>query len=761
MPDLAPGPLERGLLALARACAGRSGTCLLVMVVVLLGFAAAIPRLELRTDGAALHPPGDRAVLLTENDRRAFHDPDEILVLAAPREGHPSFATAEGLRSLARLHAEVASVEGVDGPAVRSAASVVDVAASGMGSLGTFLAHVPDDPDEVRALVERLAQRPSTQGLLLSRSATAAALYVPLSESADRERVAASLERLVARGDGELSMRLLGPTLAETILGQRILADLARLVPIMVAVMAALLLACLRTPGGMLVAMSNMLATLVITVGTMALARIPVTLVTTILPVLLLATCVTDEVHVLARVQARLAAASPRPASAAPAMIDAFAELVRPVVNMTVTTAIGFLSFLGVAIAPLRDLGVLASFGLVVALVLTFSLTPALTARMPVSWFVPPAARRAGRSALRVDLALARRRGAVLLAGCVVLAALLPGLRRLEVQDSWIRNFDQDSALVSAEREFNAAFWGSYRCDVVLEAPAGFFDEPAGLRLVARAASAAAAGPGVGGVVTHLDALDNVAHVLGLRGRAVDQPADALPAVLAVARDIGWPGLERLASPSGDAVRLLVLVNSPDYARSRALLADLATRIEPLAQEAGARFHLSGDIPVATATVSAIVTGQLRSIGWTLAGIGVLLLVANRSLRMTIVQVLPSLAAALALMALMGFAGMALGIATSMFAALTVGVGVDLALHLGHAFERARAEGLPPGEAIEQAVAMTGPGQWWSTVVLALGFLVLSLSAFAPNRELGIVLSGAMLAAYVTTYVFMPRMLTR
>jgi hypothetical protein len=49
------------------------------------------------------------------------------------------------------------------------------------------------------------------------------------------------------------------------------------------------------------------------------------------------------------------------------------------------------------------------------------------------------------------------RAALVALAG---LAACAPWAFRLEIQDSWVANFDPASDLVTAERDYNAHFWG-------------------------------------------------------------------------------------------------------------------------------------------------------------------------------------------------------------------------------------------------------------------------------------------------------------
>jgi predicted RND superfamily exporter protein len=168
---------------------------------------------------------------------------------------------------------------------------------------------------------------------------------------------------------------------------------------------------------------------------------------------------------------------------------------------------------------------------------------------------------------------------------------------------------------------------------------------------------------------------------------------------------------------------------------------------------------------LAVATVRAIVANQLRSIAWTLVGVGLLLLLVNRSPWLTLVQLVPPAAAAWLVLSAMGYAGVPLGIATSMFTALTLGVGVDLALHVTYAYRDRRRPGpeggLEPAAAVRAAFEGTAAGRRWSTAVLALGFLVLTVSAFGPSHDLGILLSGAMLASYLTTSLFVPWMLAR
>ncbi len=735
--------------------------CLAILAVTTLGFAAALPLLELRTDGAALYPRGDRAVEQTAQDRLIFEDPEELILLLSSRPGGPAMTSAAGLRGLTRVHASVAALPGIEADSVRSAASLIDVATSGVGVLGTFLSEVPDDSTELAVLLRRLRVRPSTEGLFLAADGRAAAIYIPLVPGKERREAVAELENWAAGyGDASFDLCFTGPVIAEALLGERILSDLARLVPMMILVVSVLLLVCVRTAGGFVVTVSKMLVVLVWTGGLMALGSVPITLMTTILPVLLLALSVTDEVHVLARLQAKLPSGPVTPGEVRSAVTATIRELYRPVVYTSISTAIGFLSFLSASVVPMRHFGCLAAYGILVAMFMTFTLTPALAVLLPPSFFV----RWGSVSRIRWSPAVfaGRHRTLVLVTGLLLLVIGIPGLLRISVQDSWIDNFDPASLLVRTERAFSEAFWGTYRFDVVFAGPPGLFHRPRGAQLVSSAARAAAEASHVGGVVTYLEPLDTVADVLGLAVGAAGLPDDALLAVVEVATTYGRQiGLERLVTPDGHSARILVVVNSPDYLRSLAFARHVEEKLAPLATGSGAVLHTSGDIPLALATVRAVVSNQLRSVAWTFLGIGLLLLLVNRRLWLTVTQLVPPAAAAWLVLSGMGYAGLSLGVATSLFTALTIGVGVDFALHLSYAFEYQRSLGLEAADAVCAALDSTAAGRRWSTVVLSVGFLVLAASAFGPNHHLGLLLAAAMVAAHLTTWLLLPRMLAR
>jgi hypothetical protein len=165
----------------------------------------------------------------------------------------------------------------------------------------------------------------------------------------------------------------------------------------------------------------------------------------------------------------------------------------------------------------------------------------------------------------------------------------------------------------------------------------------------------------------------------------------------------------------------------------------------------GASLDFAGDVAVSQAMIPAIVYTQVASTSLALAGSCVLLCLLFRSARLGILALLPSSLAVLWVLGAMGWSGMPLGVATSMFCAIALGVGEDYAIHFLYRVRRGRDEGRP--DAVVHAFELAGPGIVSDTLTIALGFGVLIASRVPANARLGMVMVVALLACCTLTLV--------
>ncbi len=733
----------------------RTTLALCALVTLALGLGAL--RLELRTDGQMLMPEGHPVVERGRQDELRFRDPRELLLLVESTAAETSLTSPQGFRFLRALHARLRQQSVLRPTGLVSIASLPRlVRGGGDVTLGTYLDTIPDHEAGFAELLASLRQHPASDGLLLSRDGQRALFSLPVSESVSVQEAVSSLERFCAEAaDPRFALILGGPLVAETTLGEKVLHDLARLVPLMLAVIVLLLYVMLRSPGGVVIPMLETLIVLIWTFGAMGWSGAPIALVTTILPVVLMAMCISDEIHLLERLTAHWQEPDMRQR-----LRLAMAEVARPIVLTSLTTAAGFISFCSASIAPLREFGLFAAFGILAAMLLTFTLIPALIVLLPPQSLSSPHERGlATRGLTAFGSWAARAPGSCFALGMLAFLLALPGLRSLRVSDSWVANFDPQADIVRSERAINESFWGSYRLDVVLDASPGFFMRPQGVALSEEIRELALQAPHVGGVESYLIPLQQIARSLDAATPLSRLPADQLWDVFTLTEmSESRAALDRLMTGRGSTLRVRLYVKSPDYARARQLERHLDQRLAALPTLIGVESHYSGDLPLASALVEAIVYNQLRSIGWAVATVSLLLVAFSRRLS-SLWAIVPVLVASGGLFGLMGSTGIELGIATSMFASLAMGVGVDFGIHFMHRFELERNAGLNDEAATRATFAKAGKALFWNAATLFAGFLVLMASSLKPNHSLGLLLALSTLFCCAGSFLLLPFLL--
>jgi uncharacterized protein len=178
-------------------------------------------------------------------------------------------------------------------------------------------------------------------------------------------------------------------------------------------------------------------------------------------------------------------------------------------------------------------------------------------------------------------------------------------------------------------------------------------------------------------------------------------------------------------------------------------MSDLSAASERLLSPYGGRLDFAGDVAVSQAMIPAIVKTQVSSVAGSLLGCLAALFLLHRSLRFGLIAVLPTALSTLWIFGLMGWLGIPLGVATSMFCAITIGIGDDYAIHFVDRYRTARSKGSesPALEAIREA----GPAILVDTLAIALGFGLLVVSRVPANAHLGLLVALALFAGCLLT----------
>lgn len=149
-------------------------------------------------------------------------------------------------------------------------------------------------------------------------------------------------------------------------------------------------------------------------------------------------------------------------------------------------------------------------------------------------------------------------------------------------------------------------------------------------------------------------------------------------------------------------------------------------------------------------------TSILWGLGFAMIIVSVLMVLLFRSWKMLIISIIPNLIPLLIAGAVLGYAGVELEAAISIVFAIIFGIAVDDTIHFLSKFKLARNKGLSIDDAIEITFLETGKAICLTTVILFFGFMILLFSVHPPSIIVGTLISVTLFSALFSDLFFIP-----
>lgn len=734
------------------------------------GMCVLIPRVHLKLDARSLVPATDPSFTKSDKATELFKIRD-VVMLGVVNEDSGIY-DPKTLALIQRLTHKLSSVDGVVASSVTSVAtipgmSITDRQIELKPLISSRAAANPQDASRVRDRVESLHLN---DGILVAQDGRAATIFGEIRPDANRFAVLDQVRNLAAEeNQSGANVYLSGTALAQAVLGIASAHDLARLVPLVLIVLFIALTIAFKNPVPAILSLLEIGISLLLTIGVLGLTGQSVFITTLILPVILVSVGVSDDVYALKHYFSEVENAAG--ISRQELLIKAFGSLTRPICLTTLSTVIGLLSLTVTRLEPLIVFGIFGSLAIVLSTILTFTLIPALLVLLGHRAFrtQSPALNNkpsATAALLRPVLVVGPRRIVVVTAGIAILAALLT--TKLTIDDSWIRNLPPNSDVAVGDKALNQTLAGSTTIDFMVDSGQNHgFVEPQFVLALANIEDSTRTLPQVGAVHSLFN--DVLRLNASLRGMAFDAYRAALAKneltldraeieqSLQLLIGTRRTSLDKWIDKDYRHVRMTVFVRSADYKRIAGVL---HTTLNAARKSLGAEDKITpfGDGWISYNTVRLLVEGQTWSIGLALMTDLLVLSVLWKSVRSALTAVIPVAFSVLIVFACLAATGVSLGIANSMFAGISIGIGMDFAIHLTDSYHRWRLLGMPPEVAMSRALTKVGPAVATSAMAITMGFLVLTLSQITPNAQLGVMICLSLAVCAISTLILLPGM---
>jgi predicted RND superfamily exporter protein len=463
----------------------------------------------------------------------------------------------------------------------------------------------------------------------------------------------------------------------------------------------------------------------------------------------------------------------------------------KPCVYTVLTTIAGFGSLVLCDIRPVIAFGWMMIVGLVVSLIVTFILFPAVLILVPKG---KPPARRVWRFSLTSILARFTEGHGVLIIGISALALVLSviGISRLEVENCFIDYFGRDTEIYKGMKVIDERLGGTTPLDVIVE-----FDGP---ELPAAAPEPAAAqsddefnefdefdefeedGSGekywftsekmarIKAVHYYLENFRETGKVMSLATMMSimekankGKPLDSLELALLyyeAPEEIKNLLIKPFVSVEHDQVRFWVRVRDSDKTlRRNELLKKIRADMTGTLEFDPERVHLTGLLVLYNNMLQSLFGSQTLTLGITVMVLTGMFLVLFRSLKIAVIAMVPNVLPIALVLGIMGWLNIPLDMMTITIAAISLGIAVDDTIHYIHRFKHEFQTDHKYLPTMHRCHGSIGHAMYYTSVTIIIGFSILTLSNFMPSVYFGLLTGLAMLVALLAALTLLPRLL--
>ncbi len=477
-------------------------------------------------------------------------------------------------------------------------------------------------------------------------------------------------------------------------------------------------------------------------------------------------------------------------------VMDTIRFMFRPCLYTAVTTIVAFASLVVSGIRPVIDFGWMMTIGVAGAFIVTFLTIPASLMLLPLNSSRAVSVKTKPPAFTLFFARVADLHGSwVWSTSALVIVTSAVGISQLKVENRFIDYFDESTEIYQGMEVIDQKLGGTIPLDIIIRAHADVsttedpeksssFDELAfdafDSDLSDPFGSAAANTPlgywftrhGLTRVTklhTYLDKLDETGKVISLAslyqvmkditGVDIDDFQLALIGQN-LTPDIKGSLVTPYLSQGGNETRLSVRVKETSQQLNRnELLKQLETYLQDEMGLTKDEYELTGMLVLYNNMLQSLFSSQIMTLGAVFFAITLMFTLLFRSLYIALIAITPNLLAAGMVLGGMGLLGIPLDMMTITVAAITVGIGVDDTIHYIHRFKDEFAKDEDYVATMYRCHSSIGRAMFYTSVIIIVGFSILSLSNFTPTIYFGLLTGFAMLSALLGALILLPRLI--
>ena len=538
-------------------------------------------------------------------------------------------------------------------------------------------------------------------------------------------------------------------------------ADMQKFTRVTIAIILIFLFLIFRRVSATFYPLFVIVFSLLTTVGMMAIFGTAFKLPTQIVPSLLIAVSIGATVHVLSIFFDRFNKTKDKK----DAIIYTLRHSGLAIAMTSITTAIGIGSFAGSEVAPVSDMGVYASFGVLVSLFLTLTFLPAL---LVVTKLKP----KELKGATKLDLVMKKLAFLpnnfykhIMIGSLLLVAISLALASHIKLSHYPLEWFPKNNMSYIGTKLIDKSMRGSLTAEVVIDTgEVNGWQKPQRVQKlddISKKLETYNDGKTFVGKVFSLNTIvketNRALHSNNQAYYNIPKEQNLLSQELLLFENSGSDDLEDVVDSQFSKVRVTVKLPWKDSLDS----IDVLNTIENSYKKAfpDCKVTLTGIIPILVHTFTQSIHSSVKSyiIAFTLIAISMMFIMG--SIRLGLISMIPNLTPIILGLTLMYVYHLPLDMFTLLIGSIAMGLAVDDTIHFMHNFKRYYHDTGDAKKAIENTFFTTGKAMVITSIVLSLGFYAYLLGEMQSVQNFGFITGSVIIFALLADLFLAPALM--
>ena len=464
---------------------------------------------------------------------------------------------------------------------------------------------------------------------------------------------------------------------------------------------------------------------------------------------------------------------------------NAIRQIIVPCFFAAFTTGIAFISLLVGELKPVIEFGKMMSVGILIAFICTFTFIPAALS------LIKKTNTKDILKLHRVTSILynftVKNTKLIFLISSISIFAFIYGAFKLEVENKFIDYFDDTTEIYQGMLKIDKDLGGTATLDIIIKEPTedliiinNSFDDDIFLDDLFEDENSDASGywwniyslAKLEAIHDYLDEKDEIGKVLsvasGLKlARKINDDQDLNDLELALLRsvlpeDIKDTLLYSYINEDDSVVRISTrVVETSDGLNRNKLIAEIKNDLKNEFKLDDDQITITGLAVLYNNMLQSLFSAQIGSILIVFFVIGLMFLAIFKTLKATIIGLIPNIFVAMSVLGVLGLLGLPLDIMTITVAAISVGMAVDNTIHYMYRYKKEVKNNKDALTAINFTHTNVGRALFYTAATVSIGFSILSFSNFFPTVLFGLFTSMALIISFVSSLTLLPNLLVK